>query len=127
MFYRIYTLVRKELNFLLRNNLTRLILFLPVIIQVCVFPYAATLDVTNATIGIYNPDNGKASRDLIERLTHSTVFSKTVFLTSEQQIRDTLDKQEALLIVRLPSNLSQQLSNGAKSQIQIILDGRNSN
>lgn len=48
MFHRLWTLIRKELQSLLREPQTRAILILPVLIQVILFPFAATLEVTNA-------------------------------------------------------------------------------
>ncbi|RDT45235.1 ABC transporter permease, partial [Escherichia coli] len=54
MFHRLWTLIRKELQSLLREPQTRAILILPVVIQVLLFPFAATLEVTNATIAVYN-------------------------------------------------------------------------
>lgn len=59
MFHRLWTLIRKELQSLLREPQTRMILIMPVLIQVLLFPFAATLEVTNATIAIYNEDNGR--------------------------------------------------------------------
>lgn len=59
MFHRLWTLIRKELQSLLREPQTRAILILPVLIQVILFPFAATLEVTNATIAIYDEDNGE--------------------------------------------------------------------
>ena len=54
MLNRLWTLIRKELQSLLREPQTRAILILPVVIQVLLFPFAATLEVTNASIAIYN-------------------------------------------------------------------------
>ena len=48
MFHRLWTLIRKELQSLLREPQTRAILVLPVLLQVVLFPFAATLEVTNA-------------------------------------------------------------------------------
>ncbi len=50
MFHRLWTLIRKELQSLLREPQTRMILIMPVLIQVLLFPFAATLEVTNATM-----------------------------------------------------------------------------
>ncbi len=68
MFHRLWTLIRKELQSLLREPQTRAILILPVLIQVILFPFAATLEVTNATIAIYDEDNGEHSVELTQRL-----------------------------------------------------------
>ena len=40
MFHRLWTLIRKELQSLLREPQTRAILILPVLIQVILFPFA---------------------------------------------------------------------------------------
>lgn len=75
MFHRLWTLIRKELQSLLREPQTRAILILPVLIQVILFPFAATLEVTNATIAIYNEDNGKHSVELTQRFARASAFT----------------------------------------------------
>ena len=47
MFHRLWTLIRKELQSLLREPQTRAILILPVLIQVLLFPFAATVSYTH--------------------------------------------------------------------------------
>lgn len=73
MFHRLWTLIRKELQSLLREPQTRAILILPVLIQVILFPgFAATLEVTNATIAIYDEDNGEHSVELTQRFARAS-------------------------------------------------------
>lgn len=74
MFHRLWTLIRKELQSLLREPQTRAILILPVLIQVILFPFAATLEVTNATIAIYDEDNGEHSVELTQRFARASAF-----------------------------------------------------
>ncbi len=64
MLHRLYTLIIKELQSLLQEPQTRAILILPVIFQMILFPLAATLDVTNTTIAIFNADKGQDSIEL---------------------------------------------------------------
>lgn len=80
MFHRLWTLIRKELQSLLREPQTRAILILPVLIQVILFPFAATLEVTNATIAIYNEDNGKHSVELTQRFARASAFTHILLL-----------------------------------------------
>lgn len=127
MFNRILTLIIKEWILLFRDSKTRVILMLPVVVQVVVFPFAATLDVTNATIGILNEDNGHVSTELIHKLDESSIFSKTIMLTSSNQINNLIDNQIASLIVKIPQDFSRNALNNKKMNIQVILDGRNSN
>ncbi len=100
MFHRLWTLIRKELQSLLREPQTRAILILPVLIQVILFPFAATLEVTNATIAIYDEDNGEHSVELTQRFARASAFTHVLLLKSPQEIRPTIDTQKALLLVR---------------------------
>lgn len=127
MFYRLWTLIRKELQSLLREPQTRAILILPVVIQVLLFPFAATLEVTNATIAVYSEDSGKHATELTQRFSQAKAFTHVLRVDSPQQIRPTIDQQKALLLVRFPPDFSRRLDSLEPAQMQLILDGRNSN
>ncbi|MFW8290358.1 ABC transporter permease [Klebsiella pneumoniae] len=100
MFHRLWTLIRKELQSLLREPQTRAILIMPVLIQVLLFPFAATLEVTNATIAIYNEDSGRHAVELTQRFARAKAFTHVLLLQSPQAIQPTIDEQKALLVVR---------------------------
>ncbi len=102
MFHRLWTLIRKELQSLLREPQTRAILIMPVLIQVLLFPFAATLEVTNATIAIYNEDSGRHAVELTQRFARAKAFTHVLLLQSPQAIQPTIDEQKALLVVRFP-------------------------
>lgn len=127
MYYRLWTLIRKELQSLLREPQTRAILILPVLIQVFLFPFAATLEVTNATIAIYNEDNGKHAVELTQRFAKAKAFTHVLMLKNAQQIQPVIDTQKALLVIRFPADFSRNLAQFKPGKVQIILDGRNSN
>ncbi len=127
MLYRLWTLIRKELQALLREPQTRAILIMPVILQVVLFPFAATLEVTNATVAVYSEDNGRHSIELTQRFAKAKAFSHILLLKSPQEIRPTLDTQKALLLIRFPANFSRDIDQGQTGKMQLLLDGRNSN
>ncbi|GKW20466.1 transport permease protein [Pectobacterium araliae] len=127
MLHRLWTLIIKELQSLLRDPQTRSILVLPVILQVSLFPFAATLDVTNATIAIYSEDNGSHAIELTQRFAKAKSFSRVLMLHSPQDVAPTLDNQRALLILRFPPQFSRDITNGNSASLQLILDGRRSN
>ncbi|MGU0016375.1 hypothetical protein ACVXG9_16545 [Escherichia coli] len=66
--------------------------------QVILFPFAATLEVTNATIAIYDEDNGEHSVELTQRFARASAFTHVLLLKSPQEIRPTIDTQKALLL-----------------------------
>ncbi|KHT36954.1 ABC transporter permease [Pectobacterium carotovorum] len=127
MLHRLWTLIIKELQSLLRDPQTRSILVLPVILQVSLFPFAATLDVTNATIAIYSEDNGPHAIELTQRFAKAKSFSHVLMLHHSQDIAPTLDNQHALLILRFPPQFSRDIASGNSTSLQLILDGRRSN
>ncbi|RYC48049.1 ABC transporter permease [Pectobacterium zantedeschiae] len=127
MLHRLWTLIIKELQSLLRDPQTRSILVLPVILQVSLFPFAATLDVTNATIAIYSEDSGPHAMELTQRFAKAKSFSHVLMLHSSQDVAPTLDNQHALLILRFPPQFSRDIASGNSASLQLILDGRRSN
>jgi hypothetical protein len=127
MFHRLWTLIIKEMQSLLRDPQTRAILILPVILQVLLFPFAATLEVTNATIAVYSEDSGHASVELTQRFAKAKAFSHVLLLRSPQEIQSVIDNQKALLLIRFPAQFSRDIASGNTAPLQLLLDGRNSN
>ena len=124
---RIWALIIKEILAVWRDKKSRVVLIVPPLIQLLIFSYAATLDVTNAPIGILNRDNGKASFELIQRFRGSPVFKNTKMLTSEQEIAGAIDNQKVIMVVHIDEQFSRNLYANKNATIQVILDGRKSN
>ncbi|HRT08852.1 MAG TPA: ABC transporter permease [Candidatus Paceibacterota bacterium] len=127
MVHRIFSLVRKELQALLRDKQGRLLLVGPVLMQLAVFPFAATLEVKNNTLAVLNEDAGPESFELIQRFSQAQAFTRLLRLEGERELADALDRQRALLVVRFPPDFSRSLAAGKAASLQVILDGRRSN
>jgi ABC-2 type transport system permease protein len=127
MFDRVLSLIRKELQALLRDRQGRMLLIMPVLLQLLLFPFAATLEVKNNTIGILNLDAGAASVELAQRLARAQAFTRFLTLHNETELRRALDSQQALVVLRFPEEFSRELAAGRPVSIQAILDGRRSN
>jgi ABC-2 type transport system permease protein len=127
MFWRIRTLIRKELQALLRDRQSRMILIMPVILQLSIFPFASTLEVKNNALAVYNEDAGAESVELIQRLSQAAAFTQLVQVHSDGEMREAVDSQTALMVLRFPQDFSRQLAAGKPVSIQVILDGRRSN
>jgi drug efflux transport system permease protein len=127
MWFRIFTLVVKELRALLRDRQSRVLLIAPVVLQLAIFPFASTLEVKNNSLGVFNQDSGADSAELIQRLTQAGAFTELVYLHSEQELRRAIDLQQVLLVLRLAPDFSRELASGTAPPLQAILDGRRSN
>ncbi|PTY01899.1 hypothetical protein DB346_10620 [Verrucomicrobia bacterium LW23] len=125
MFHRIRTLIIKELQTLLRDPEGRRFLILPVLMQLCLFPFV-TMEVRHNTLGIMNHDDGPISAELIQRFSQARAFEKVVWIKSEHELKETVEQQKALLVLRFPSDFSRTLEAGKSPSLQVVLDGRRS-
>src|SRR5262245_24946755 len=101
MFHRLPTRLIKELQALLPDPQGRLLIVVPVILQMALFPFAATLEVKNNTLGVLNEDAGRESVELIQRLSYTKAFSEILVLRNETEMRRAIDEQKALLVLRI--------------------------
>lgn len=124
---RLRALFTKELLAIFGDKQSLRLLIMPVLLQVLLFPFAATLEVKNNTIGILDDDGGVVTSEILERLTQTPAFSRVVRLESEAQARAWIDRQDALLVLRFPPHFSEAARAGTAAPIQVILDGRRSN
>lgn len=127
MFARLLTLIIKELQLAFRDPRTRQMLILPVILQLMVFPFAATLEVKNSTLAILNHDEGSQSHELVERLAQARAFPKVLMTRSQAEITGIIDRQEALLGLEFPADFSRSLAAGRTATVVALVDGRRSN
>jgi ABC-2 type transport system permease protein len=127
MLRRLLALIRKELQIVLSNPKSRGMLILPVVLQVVLFPFAATMEVRHATLAVYNQDAGSASVELIQRLSRTAAFDSIRLVHGEAELSETMEAQEALLAVAIPSDFSRRLLARETAPVQVILDGRRSN
>ncbi|MGO8697980.1 MAG: hypothetical protein ACLQVY_09720 [Limisphaerales bacterium] len=98
MFSRILTLVIKELLALLRDRQSRALMITPVMMQLVLFPFAATLEVKNNTLAVFSEDNGRESTELMQRFSQAQAFTELLTLHSEAEVRHTTDNQQALIV-----------------------------
>ncbi|KMN49799.1 membrane protein [Chromobacterium violaceum] len=127
MWQRLLWLIIKELQALAGNRQGRLLLVVPVLLQLLVFPFAATLEVKHASLAVYNQDAGAASQELVKRMAASATFDHMLPMRSYPELRDCIDRQCALLAVVFPQDFSRALAAGRSTSLQVIVDGRRSN
>lgn len=100
---------------------------MPPIIQLLVFGYAATFDLSETPYAVFNEDRGLASRELLAHFEGSPHFRAVAHLTHDEEIAPLIDGRGALLVVRLGPDFTRQLLRGNPASVQLIIDGRNSN
>jgi len=125
--FRIKALIIKEILAVWRDKKSRIMLIAPPMIQLIILSHAATLDVNNISLGIYNQDSGWYSHELVQRIKGSPYFKHVYEYRNSKEVKRAIDTQEVIVSLQLQSNFSRLISEGQPAQIQMILDGRKSN
>jgi ABC-2 type transport system permease protein len=127
MWTRLGALIVKELLAAFRDPRARMALVGPPIIQLFLFAYAATLEVSNVPIGVLNQDWGLASEQLISRFERASAFSEIRRYASPAEVKAAIDRQEVMIVVHIGQDFSRNLAAGQPATVQLLLDGRKSN
>jgi ABC-2 type transport system permease protein len=124
---RLKALIVKELLAAFRDPRARAALIAPPLLQLFLFAYAATLEVSNVPIGVLNQDWGIASEQLISRFERASAFSEIRRYASPREAQIAIDKQEVMIVVHIGQDFSRNLAAREPATVQILLDGRKSN
>ncbi|HVA49637.1 MAG TPA: ABC transporter permease [Pirellulales bacterium] len=124
---RVFALIIKEFLALLKDPKSRFVIVVPPIIQLLVFGYAATYDLSDIPYAVYNEDTGPDARELLAGFRLSRHFREVARLTHDGQIVPLIDNREALLVVHVGPRFSRDLATGGSSRVQVLVDGRDSN
>ena len=126
-FSQILALALKEFLALFRDKRSRLILVIPPLLQMLIFGFAATYDLDNIPIAIYNQDRGQVSREYISHFEGSPTFEVIKYVQTDAEIETLINNKEVLLVLSIGAKFSAHLQQGHSAPVQVILDGRNSN
>ena len=124
---RLRSLIIKEFFAVWRDPRSRVILIVPPIVQLIVFAFAMTQEVTNSRIAVLNQDLGVLSRELVARFAGSSYFAEVRALKGAGEIRTVLDGAEVAMVLQIGPDFSRNLAAGRPAQVQALLDGRRSN
>ena len=119
---------KKELIHTLRDKKLRIVIFMLPILQLIVFGFAATFDVKNIRLLVIDRDHTTVSREVSGKFVNSIYF-KQVFVEDTELSPETvaLDRDIASAVLVIPKGFSKNLEKGYESNIQILVDGTNSN
>jgi len=127
MWRRTAAIIKKEFLQTLREPRMRVVLLLPPIIQLIIFGYAVNLDVENSPMAWMDQDRTPESRELLADFEGSSQFQVTHLPSGEEEIQTLLDRAEVQAVVRVFPGFGRDIRRGHKTQVQILVDGTNSN
>jgi ABC-2 type transport system permease protein len=124
---RVLALILKELLAILKDPRSRIVLIGPPIIQLLVFGYAATFDLTRVPIAIYNEDSSLPARELVAMFAGSPAFDVVAHIHTDSGVPSLINPRTVLMVLHLDRRFSRDVLLGNGSRVQLIVDGRNSN
>ena len=124
---RLLAQITKELLSVLRDPRSRFVLIGPPLIQLFIFSFAATLDVRNVDIAVYNRDAGKWSQELVARVGGASFVRRLHPVHSADELEKLIERRKVIAAITIPESFSRDLAAGRPAAAQVILDGRRAN
>jgi ABC-2 type transport system permease protein len=117
----------KELRHIVRDKRSLGMALAVPLMMILLFGFALSLDVDRVPTLIYDSDRTQASRELIERFRGSRYFEIQGSTDNYTDIERAIDESKVLMALVIPPDYSRNLRSGREADVQIILDGSDSN
>lgn len=120
---RLRSLIRKEFIQIVRDPRTLALVLIIPIMQLFLLGYAATNDVRNVPMAVYDQDRGPAARELLDAYRSADYFRLAYDVDSEKEIRTLIDEGDARVGMIIPPGYTDRVRGGGTTQVAFILDG----
>ena len=127
MLRRVVALLLKELAGLWKDPKTRFVILIPPLVQVILFAHAATYDVFDVRLGVWNEDAGAQGAELVRRFAGSPAFRIAAAITGPAEAAAAINAKDVAGVLHLPQTFSADILAGRHAQVQLLLDARRSN
>jgi ABC-2 type transport system permease protein len=126
MLERLRQMLIKEFVQVLRDPRGRFVLFVPLILQMLIFGYAATFELHRVPLAVLDLDHSYESRDLLSRFSSSTHFELNTAPRDIHQLARLIDQGKTSIAIQILPGFAEQIRNG-RGVVQVIADGSDSN
>jgi len=120
---RLFSLIRKEFIQILRDPRTLILTFLMPVMQLLLLGYAATNDVRNVALAVYDQDRSAASRALLDAYRAADYFRVDYDAADEDELRALIDRGAARAGLIIPPDYAERLTAGQTAAVAFIIDG----
>lgn len=124
---RLLAAIRKEFRQFLRDWLLVALVVFTYTADLVICTSALSFDVRNLKLALYDGDRSQLSTKLVERFIASDYFAKLIRVSRLIDVDHLLEASQADLALIIPPGFSQDTDAGRATEVQILLDGTNSN
>ena len=127
MWERLKHMLIKEFIQILRDPRMKAVIFVMPVLQVMVFGYAVTTDITEVPTAVADFESSRQTRELVRRFEGSGYFKVTRRVGSAAELRDLVDRGTVKAALQLDPGFTRDLARGRTAEVQVIVDGTDSN
>ncbi len=119
---RLLSIIRKEFIQAFRDKRTIIMIVLMPIMQLFLLGYAATSDVRNVAIAVWDQSRTSQSRSLLDAFRAADYFRVAYSVDSQKELRSLIEAGDARAALIIPPDYDQRLLEGT-AQVSMIMDG----
>lgn len=125
--WRLWPLCMKELRQIRRNGKLVAMLVIPPTLNLVLLGFAMNPEVTNLKLGVVDESRTAESREVVSAFSESRSFQIHRSYQSSEALGEALSAGELDAGLVIPSDFAKRRMNGETAEIQILVDGVNSN
>ncbi len=119
---RLLSIIRKEFVQIWRDPRTLLLILVMPILQLFLLGYAATTDVNNITLAVWDQCQSSQSRALLDAFRSANYFRIAYQVNSDAEYRTLIETGRARAVLIIPPDYDRRLQEG-NAQVSMVLDG----
>jgi ABC-2 type transport system permease protein len=120
---RLASLIRKEFIQIIRDPRTLALTFVYPIMMLLLLGYAATNDVRNIPLAVFDQDKSATSRELLDAYKAADYFVLTYEAGSLDEIQYLIDSNAARAAIIIPPDYAEKIISKEPAEIGFIIDG----
>ena len=125
--WRLWPLCKKELRQIARNRKLVAMLVVPPTLNLVLLGFAMNPEVTNLKLGVVDESRTAESREVVSAFSESRSFQLHRGYESVSALGDALSRGDLDAGLVIPSDFARRRMNGETAEIQLLVDGVNSN
>lgn len=119
---RLISIIRKEFIQIFRDPRTLVLIIVMPMLQLFLLGYAATTDVKNISIAVWDQSHSPQARALLDAFRSANYFSIDYLVGSDSEYRELIESGDIRAALIIPPDYEQRLLEG-KAQVSLVLDG----
>src|ERR1051325_1683563 len=119
---RLISIIRKEFIQIMRDPRTLVLIVVMPIMQLFLLGYAATTDIKNISLAVWDQSQSPQSRALLDAFRAANYFSIDYHVDSEKEYKDLIEQGKIRAALVIPPDYEIRLLEG-KAQVSMVLDG----